>query len=202
MSAPYALIPYAVADGVPSFRDSEIRGWYERLEAEGLARWVFFDAKQLSGDDLLRLVKKPGNFTFTVWTEGEHWRPEMAAFFWMHHFIGTTVFLHHVVFRKFHGTQAVAIGKFVLAEVTRMGFCESVMGITPANNRLAVRFAKSIGMQRLGVVPRIFYDAYENRQVDGFLTVFEGAGFRVQGSGGKDIAAGKPLPQEQGKEAA
>lgn len=185
MDKPYALIPYAVSDGVPSFRDSEIRGWYERLEAEGLARWVFFDARQLSGDDLLRLVKKPGNFTFTVWAQDEDGGAEMAAFFWMHQFIGTTVFLHHVVFRKFHGIASVRIGKFVLSEVTRLGFCESVMGITPANNRLAVRFAKSIGMQRLGVVPRIFYDAYENRQVDGVLTVFDGqgAGFRVQGSG-------------------
>lgn len=169
MDNSYALIPYAVVDGVPSFKDSEIAGWFERLEKENLARWAFFGGALLSGAELVRFVKTAGIFTFTVWAGGAG-AAEMVGFFWLDRFVQRACFLHHVIFRKFHGAEATAIGVFVLSEVLRLGMADTILGLTPANNPLAVRYARRIGMQPAGRLPNIFYDAYANQSVDGILT--------------------------------
>jgi hypothetical protein len=44
------------------------------------------------------------------------------------------------------------------------------MGMTPANNPHAVRYALGVGMQKLGTLPNVFYDAHDARMVGAVVT--------------------------------
>jgi hypothetical protein len=202
-------VPYAAHDGVPSFRDSEIAGWFERLEAEALLRRLFFDGSVIYAADFVRLVKAPGVYFFTVWTGQEEsgfrvqgsgvekkdiaagtpppqdpgptgqrangpTDVEMAGVFWLRDFLGNAAFLHHAVFRKFWGLESRRIGRqvleFVLGAEQGPPLVGTVLGLTPVNNVPALGFARGVGMERVGRIPGVFYDAYANAAVDGVMT--------------------------------
>lgn len=190
MEREYSIVPYAVHDGVPTFRDSEIAEWFARLEREDTLRKLFFDGTVIYAKDLIRLVKTPGVFFFTVWTEGKdpgsrvhglgeekkETEVEMAALFWLTDFIGNAAFLHHVIFKKFWGRESKRIGRHVLEFIFGVGngdqkpLVGTLLGLTPVNNIPAVKYARAVGMKPAGRVPGIFYDVYDNSTVNGFLS--------------------------------
>ncbi len=178
MSREYQIVPYAVHDGVPSFRDSEIEGWFERLRSEGSVRWLFFDGMVTDAREFVRLVKTPGVFFFTVWAgRDEPAGAEMVGVFWIRDFIGNAAHLHHAIFKKFWGSETKMIGRHVLeyilaadGEEGRLPLVGVLLGITPVNNISAVKFAKAVGMERLGTVPGMLYDIYANCAVDGVMS--------------------------------
>lgn len=174
----YSIIPYTQHDGVPSFRDSEIGAWFARIEAEGTLPRLFFDGAVIYAKDLVSLAKTSGVYLFTVWKPlpQEEAGAEMVGFFWLRDFVGNAAFLHHVIFKKFWGPEARAIGRFVLEFIFGVGetpqtpLVGTLLGLTPYNNIPAMRFARDIGMKMSGKVPGVFYDVYNNCTVDGWMS--------------------------------
>jgi hypothetical protein len=178
----YVIVPYAVHDGVPSFKDSEIAEWFHRIKAEETLRWLFFDGSVTTAEELVRVVKAGGSFWFTVWTgrqnaegEGEGVKLEMAGFFWISNFMGNSAYFHYVIYKKFWGTESRKIGRAVLNCIFGIGAADhmpmvgQLLGLTPINNVPAVRYAREAGFEMVGKIPGVYYDIYENKAVDGVL---------------------------------
>lgn len=186
MDGEYKIIPYTTVDGVPTFRDSEIAGWFDRMEADGMLPQLFFDAGVLSGADLVRLVKTPGVMFFTVWDVGRPvgrsaGQPEgdgggLAAVFWLRDFIHNAAYMHWGIFKAYRGPAARKISRFVLETIfdvrteNARPFVSTLLGLVLVDNVPAVKFSQEMGAVQVGVIPKLFTNFYDAaRVVDGLL---------------------------------
>jgi hypothetical protein len=171
----WRIVPYAVVDGVASLRPSFLRGLQERMRAEGLERWVMFGTTQPETLEALAASKAVRFFSVVI-DLGSQDIGEVAALFWLTESTGQSCLIHFCVFKKYHGEPGRDIGRHVLATLLTMEIDPGqrlfpvIMGMTPVNNPYAVRFALGVGMQKLGTVPNVFYDAYDQRQVGAVVT--------------------------------
>ena len=165
----WQIVPYAVVDGVASLRPSFLRGLQERMRAEGLERWVLFDVLQTTSIESLA-VSSEVLFFSVVLDLGSKDLGEPAGFFWLTPGQGKACIIHFCIFRKYWGEQAREMGRHVLATLLSMSGPDDrqvfpvIMAMPPDFNTHAVRYARDIGMTVVGVVPNVFYDAYEMRQ--------------------------------------
>lgn len=181
----YQIIPYAVIDGEASLRPSFLRGLQARMKAEGLERWLFFDAQLPATLESLATSRSVSFFSAVFDRENG----EPAGLFWLTAGPGDANLIHFCVFKKYWGSEARAMGRQVLGALLGMA-AESgealfpvIMGMTPANNKPAVRYAHDIGMLGAGTVPNVFYDAYESRRVAAVITYTTPAVFDVADGG-------------------
>lgn len=162
-------IPYFHVDGVPTFKDSQIMELWHRMEREGTAKRVFYGGTVLSAQDFLAYMKDPENH---LWVFVEDGKP--VAFFWLNNFEGRTARIHFCAFKAVWGDQARKIGadalKLCLEDRDGEGpLLDCLIGYTPAKNRLVRRFIREIGMETVGEVPALLFDAQEEQGVKGLI---------------------------------
>lgn len=147
----YAMLSYTEADGIRTFRDSDIRGLFERCMAEGGAH-VFRDGSIPDAEAFLRTAKSA--VFYVLYARGKE-----AGAVWLNRFQGRFAQLHFFIFKKFWGKDALGLGRHVLREVlharTKAGdyVLDMVLGIVPENNRAAVAYTQRCGGRRNGRLP-------------------------------------------------
>jgi len=141
-------------DGIATFTDSEIIGFYYRMVDAGAANTVFSDGQIQSGEEWLLMAKSPGSFLFVVYVGSE-----VVAVAWLNRVEIRTARFHYCMFYNGWKKGSVEIGTQVLE--TLMGRKDSngeylfdmLTGLTPLSNRLAVRYLKKCNWKIVGELP-------------------------------------------------
>jgi hypothetical protein len=176
----WRIVPYAVVDGVASLRPSFLRGLQERMRAEGLERWLMFGTTRPESLEELAVSRAVKFFSVVIDLDSKD-LGEVASLFWLTDGTGEACLIHFCVFKKYWGKCAREMGRHVFATLFGMYDIDGrtlfpvIMGMTPSNNQPAVRYTRGVGMQMVGTVPNVFYDAHENRRVGAVITYMTAA---------------------------
>lgn len=146
--------------------DGEVRELFHRVEREGLYDSFFHGAQCKTADEFLAYARDAGTWMFRIDRDGE-----TVAFAMMDTFSAESAHFHHCHFRA-GWKHTLETAKAVLAWLREA--CPSVstlIGVTPADNRLAIRYAERCGFKILGVIPRSL-TAKDGTVMDAVLSVY------------------------------
>lgn len=150
----YKHIPYTQVDGVPTFKDSEIIGLYQRIWDEGLGPTLFHDGSIKNAAHFLQLMKGSGTILHVVVEEDGH----PVALWWLNRIEQTHAYCHFCAFIELFATpDTKKIGKDAMKICfDGMGF-KVIMGMLPSTNVIAIRYLGKVGMHVLGTVPNLMH---------------------------------------------
>lgn len=163
------LFPYAEVDGVRNIPDSVMRELY--AEMGDLADLAFYDGSVQDSFSFLEFVKRPGVLTWIVCQD-----KTPVAIIWFTEFRMTTAYMHYCFFESVSTFSKVKIGREVLRQTLEMKtpggeyVFETILGLTPADNKGAVKFARAIGMEPVGIIPNGTYNHWLDTKHDGLLS--------------------------------
>lgn len=157
------IMPFTNVDGIRTFRDSEIEGFYNRIIKEGWEDVVFYDGTIRSGKHFCAIMKDGRSILHVV-----YYRGLPAALVWLNRFEQTHCYVHWTFFKcvsnfKAHKEIGEAVIKFMFDEYE----IQLLMGITPSFNKLALRFLKSIGLKTYGEIPNILWNEKKGKAIPG-----------------------------------
>lgn len=149
----FEMVPFGEVDGIRTYKDSEILELYRRVMAESGAQ-MFRDRSIADGPAFLRMAKAQGTAFHVAYVRGQ-----VAGCVWLTHFHDRLAQVHFFIFREFWGQDASGLGQHCLRELIHKRcndgeyWLDMLLGLTPADNRLAVRFAKKCGWKQLCELP-------------------------------------------------
>jgi hypothetical protein len=164
----YTLLSYAAVDGIPTFKDSLIRGLFERMRGEDLVERVFYDGSVTTSEDFLQMMKQGMNRLFVIVIEGQ-----AAGLCWLNNFGARRAEFHFCFFNNLRGIDAVEIGKAVVTELLYMEdgagnpIFDVLFGMTEVENKPARAWCENMGFEYMGVIPSILYNAGQKKSVPG-----------------------------------
>lgn len=169
MTDPLAILPYCVRDGIPTMRDSEMAGLFDAMAEAGTARTVFYDGTVNNRDEFVREMKRRDTHLFVV-----RERETLLAFFWLNTLEGRSARIHFCGFRPLFGRSS-AVARECLKRTLHMRagadfVLDTLIGVTPVENRLAVRMLKRAGMIPVGVIPGMLDNAYTRQPMDALVS--------------------------------
>lgn len=147
----YMLVSYAKVDGIRTYPDSEIRALYTRLVDEGGGH-VFRDGSVRDAEGFVRMAKATPFFVLYV-------RGKIAGAVWLNRFQSRFAQCHYFIFREFWGESATGLCRYCQREILTQRredgeYClDMMLGLIPADNRLAVAYALRCGWRNSGVLP-------------------------------------------------
>ncbi|OPY89020.1 MAG: hypothetical protein A4E71_00100 [Smithella sp. PtaU1.Bin162] len=164
------LSPYTAIDGIPTFKDSFIKGIFERMEDEGLIGQVFSDGSIKSSDDFLRIMKFGQNSLYVIFIEND-----VAGCCWLNGFEKRKADFHFCFFANLRGEEAVEIGRQVVIQLLNMEnvngdpIFDVLVGMVSEKNIAALRWCEKMKFGTLGVLPAGMWDEAEKRSVSGHV---------------------------------
>lgn len=146
----------------------------DRMMAEGLADTALYDTPAGAFREAWNCITAPET-AWLVQVQAHFPQPDgqccdTAAMAWLNNFTGRTAMLHFCVFRAFH-SHAKTIGRHLLRWVFGSGHFDSLVGLTPAPYRHALRLAEAIGFTPTARVPGACHLVRWGRHVDGVLSI-------------------------------
>jgi RimJ/RimL family protein N-acetyltransferase len=172
MRSGFKIVPYTKIDGIPTFRDSDIRELYLRVERQKLRDILFHDGSIMSADDWSRYITGPGVLLFIV-IRGD----DKLGFFWLNRIERTTAFIHFCAFKEVWGTKIpVNSGRRALSLLLNMRDADgnflwhTIMGMTPEGFRVQLRYIRRCGMKVVGTVPNLMWDHRSGKPKSGILS--------------------------------
>lgn len=152
-TAEYRMRPYLPGREDPGLDAEAMRGLYDRMEAQGLARTVFATGGPRHRDEFLALCRDPGHAVAVIGRDG----PPLALI-WLNGFEARSASLHFCIFRE-GWPESVAIGRATVGALLdhappgQPPLLDSLVGITPESNRAARLFVRKVGFKVLGFLP-------------------------------------------------
>ena len=166
------IIPFYEKNGDQNFSDTYLAQVYRRIVREDTVKKVFYDGSARNTTDFIRFVTNPENEIYFVKFKGRE-----AGFFWLNKFRQKAYFINYCFYREFRGrkealdvSQRVIDFVFNLADGAGGHRIDVLLGLTPADNKLAVKFLVKNGMTILGKVPGFIYDVRKEKAVDGVFS--------------------------------
>ena len=159
------LVPYAKVNGEWSLPDEFILSLAYQMREEGTFTSVFYNGEITSPEAVLALMQRPTNLPVFAFTGSEP-----TAMAWLNGISGGIAFAHFCTFAAAKG-RTVEIGQRVVSfwEVNFKPI-RAILGLTPANNKLALRYIKSLGFTVIGTIPKLLVDAYHGELVGGTIS--------------------------------
>jgi len=166
------LMPYCEVDGIATFTDSEILGFYDRMVKTGTAEIVFTDGKINCREDWLRAMKSPENFLYVVYAD-----KKVVALVWLNRVEIKKARFHYVGFFKGWKKGSVKIGRQVLnilmSKKTSDGYLFDVLtGLTPSSNKIAIKYMQLCGWKIVGELPFGAWDYKEKRSEPALISYY------------------------------
>lgn len=169
------LIPYRRYDGVPTFRDSEIMALYHRMQADGTADTCFFDGSVINPLQFLQCMQGHPNRLY-VFIEENLGQIGIA---WINQVQAKRAAIHFCTFSNVWGRRDLPeVGSWAVQRLLRLRnpdgeySFDMFWGLTPTENKLAIRFAQRIGGNMVGILPLSLWNASRQQSVDGALFSF------------------------------
>lgn len=156
------------------FSDKYIAQIYRRIVREDTVNKVFYDGSVRNSADFIDFFRDKTIELFLVEYDGKE-----TGFFWLNTFAQKSAFVTYCFYKAFWGEKALEISKscikFIFSRKNSHGehLYDVLLGLTPANNKLAIKFLLKNGMTVLGRVPGFIYDAIEDIKVDGIFSYIQ-----------------------------
>jgi len=162
----YRQIPYAVVDGVPTFKDSDLKKIYQKVELQQLRVTLFNDGSINSEADFIQMVKAPGTLFWVVIDQDSN----PVCVWWLNRLTKTHAWAHFTLFKEVWGTGITdVIGKEAMQICfDTLGF-KVIMGMIPASNAFGLRYLERVGLKHVGVVEGLLYSEKLGEPVDGVI---------------------------------
>jgi len=137
------------------------------MKEEGTFHKVFYAGTIVSPEEFLEAMQRP-SCASVFFFEGT----EPLGVAWLNGYYGGMAFVHFGGFRAARG-HTKEVGRLALNYwMTAFSFLSLIFGVTPANNKLALRYIESVGMKTLGEIPGVLYDAYAGEKVAAVISYF------------------------------
>lgn len=160
------VVPYLEVDGVRTFRDSDLREWWHRMQEDGSGEHVFRDGSIKTADEFLWQMKMNPDCQLYVGLSDND--PAMIS--WLNYFQYHHCQAHFCAFKKFWGNPIlIELGKMFIETFFRTQDVHMIIGLAPADNFRARNYLKSIGAKELGMLPQGFWNAHSNQAEDARL---------------------------------
>ena len=119
------VIPYTEIDGIPTFKDSDVKGFYDRIAKDGLVEFIFHDGYIQTSDDFLMMMKGAGAALYVAYYENDP-----VGVGWLTHFEAKSrsCRAHFTTFSEVWNKDTVSIGREVFNQMLPYGgkeFCSS-----------------------------------------------------------------------------
>jgi len=167
-----AIVPYCEVDGIRTFKDSEIKTFYDRMVRDGVAPIVFHAGDVRSPSEFLQKMKSPGVSLYIVFLNNG----TIAGIIWLTHFEGKSCRVHFTSFSEVWNEDTALIGREAIRQVLHMpdssdvGYLFDVLiGLIPSRNVRAIKWLKKVGLQVSGEIPNSLWDAEEKKSISGTL---------------------------------
>lgn len=150
------IIPYTSVDGIRTFKDSFIKGLYNKIIEHGHGH-IFDNSRIDSANDFL-YVMKTNSSLFIL-----HLNKEPAAIAWLNRVETKTARCHWCTVKDISTRDAIRLGKYFLRYIMSIKanneyLLNVITGYTPISNIKAIRFAKLIGMTIVGRIPYLSWN--------------------------------------------
>lgn len=142
-----SIMPFYNKGGAANFADNSLAQIFRRIVREESVAKIFYDGSVRNSADFIRFVRNRENEIFFVSYEGRE-----AGFFWLNRFRRKAAFITYCLYKNFWGADAFLISRecieFIFARKDGHGeyLIDVLLGLTPANNKLAVKFLLKNGM--------------------------------------------------------
>jgi len=163
--------PYCAIDGIPTFKDSEVKGFYGRVERDGLKDIVFMHGDIPNAETFLEEMNRAGGSSLFVVYANEL----QAGLIWLNHFEGRSARVHFTSFSEAWGMDTVQIGRNAIRQIMYMTsnsgeyVFDVLLGLTPSRNVRALRWLEKVGLKKAGEIPFCMWDANQQMSVPGTL---------------------------------
>jgi hypothetical protein len=169
-----SIVPFYDKDGTSSFSDTFLAQVFRRIVREESVSKIFYDGSIQNSAEFIRFAKNRENEIFFVGYDGRD-----AGFFWLNRFRRKAAFITYCLYKDFWGDEGLLISRkcidFLFARKDDHGEhrLDVLLGLTPANNKLAIKFLLKNGMTVSGKVPGLLYDAGAEAPADGIFSYIQ-----------------------------
>lgn len=152
--------------------------YFRSLEEKDKLKYRFPEVKDVSLNDVLAMLVDVRCKCFVV-VENLDGVYKIRGEFMLNGFQGQAAQVHFSVHPDVYGKRALEITRQGLEDIRLMKkadqtpYITTLVGNTPVSNKLATRFITKIGYTRVGIVPRGFFLAYEDRYDDAYISIYD-----------------------------
>lgn len=154
-----------------NFSDKHLAGIYRRVLREKSIHKIFFDTKMANTEDFISYFKDKNLDFYFVSYNGQE-----SGFFWLKKFFPRASFITYCLYKSFWGEHTLKISQtcidvlFKRKDQRGNPEIDILMGLTPASNKLALKFLSKNGMKIVGNIPNLIWDDQKEKLVDGVLS--------------------------------
>ena len=160
---PYAALPepeggWHEDDPRWTLPDWVVLDWWSRMVRDGTVKRVFYNGAVTNPDQFIAFLQRPTNVPLAIRTDDQEW----IGIAWLTNINRTSAVAHFCGFREgWERKQTIDAGElaldywFAFPGVEGGKHFKVLLGITPADNRLALRFINQLGFERVGTVPHL-----------------------------------------------
>jgi len=169
----FGMYPYVHMDSGPSFSNDQISYIWQQMERDQTWQKVFYDGSVQSEGDFLQFLQRDDIRFFLLSNDDI-----AGGFIWLSPMATYSSWIHFCCFSNSWGKSGFArpMLKWALQSVLDMkgpdgkNIISTLMGLTPADNKLACQFAFDVGMQVVGIAPGAIYNNRTDMHVPGLIT--------------------------------
>lgn len=175
------IVPFLGPAGTQNFTEKYLGQVYRRIVREESVYKIFYDGSVNNTYDFKRFATNKENELFFPKFKGRD-----VGFFWLNRFRQKTVFITYCLYKEFWGTDALTVSKvcidFIFERKDPFGQhqVDVILGLTPANNKLAIKFLLSNNMVIMGKLPAAVHDVHKNTTVDGVFSYIQRNGKTIR----------------------
>jgi len=155
----------------------KVREYWEDVKAKDLLKYRIPETLNPTVNDAMEMVVRMRQSTFAVLDS----TGRMIGECMLENFQGLCAMSHFSVRPEAQGSTAVAMAKSTISQLfslkrstdKTLPYIESLLGLTPLSNKLALRFARNIGYRKLCVIPNSYWLAYKQKFEDAQLSILE-----------------------------
>ena len=168
------IIPIYRNDSTLNFSEKYMAQIYRRIVREETVHKIFYDGSVTNTNDFIEFIKNKENEIYFVEYDGDE-----VGFFWLNKFRQKSAFITYCFYKSFKGEKALKISKlcieFLFDRTDSHGeyVLDVLLGLTPSNNKLALKFLHKNGMTILGKIPGFLYDYFIDKKIDGIFSYIQ-----------------------------
>ena len=165
------IIPMYEENGSPNFSDILLAQLFRRIVREDTLDKIFYDGSIRNTNDFIQFFRNSEHEIYFVEYKGKE-----VGFFWLNSFKHKSAFINYCFYKEFWGDKALKISRLTIEFIFQRKdqhdehLVDVLLGLTPASNKLAIKFLLKNGMTTIGKIPGLLYDASTGAIVDGILS--------------------------------
>lgn len=155
------IIPFAKIDGYWTFDDNYLSSVFDKMAYDGSHKKVFWDGRVKTSQEFINYLKDPKNLPVFVFENDE-----LKLFAWINSIGRNYAFVHYCTFNRGEDKTNIideAIGYWFGFEDEGKPLFDVLIGMTPTNNKHAIKFLEKCGFTQVGSIPDMADDVYRGK---------------------------------------